>query len=317
MKTSWRMFLWVVVTALSGGAGFEVRAQTVARWTFETSQPGGGYVNHWFTNIQSEVGSGVASIFHNIPSVVYSPVGNGSAHSLTTSNWTVGDFYQFWVNASGYSHLSVSFDITSTSSGPGRYLLEYSTDGSNFSIFGGTNTIVGGGSSGVPTWSGSTYNPIYTANFDLSSVTALDNSPVVVFRLVDPSTLSAGGGTVTGPSLEVVDNFTVSVPEPNVAGLLSFWLAGGLCLSHGMARRFVATPVRIKAMRNPGVASCCALPSANPMLPWGLWSPSAQPAGWLVGKSTSCPFRGKQFVRFLSPVSNMVTFVSAASTPTK
>src|SRR5437899_2621878 len=112
MKTGRNVFLWIVVTAVSGSFGFQARSQTIAQWTFETSQPRGGYVNHWFTNIQSEVGSGVASIFHGaIVAGVYSPVGNGSAYSLTTSNWAVGDFYQFSLSASGHSHLSVSFDI--------------------------------------------------------------------------------------------------------------------------------------------------------------------------------------------------------------
>jgi hypothetical protein len=99
------------------------RAQTVAQWTFETSQPFGGASGNWFTNIQAEVGGGTASIFHNTQGfVAYSPAGNGSVHSLTSSNWSVGDFYQFSLSTSGYSQIHVSLDVTSGSAGPGRYL---------------------------------------------------------------------------------------------------------------------------------------------------------------------------------------------------
>jgi hypothetical protein len=201
------------------------QAQLIVQWTFETSQPLGGATGHWFTNISAEVGTGTASLFHQTQGFgVINVYGNGSMHCLSSSNWNVGDFYQFALSTSGSSHIGVSFDITSGSTGPGKYLLEYSTDGVNFTIFGGTNSIVGS-TNPFPSWSPSTYNPIYTSTFDLSAVTALNNASLVVFRLVDPSTVSANGGIVNGGTPEVVDNFTVFVPEP---GTLWVLLATGL-----------------------------------------------------------------------------------------
>jgi hypothetical protein len=204
-----------IVVTVAAGAVSRAQAQILAQWTFETSQPLGGASGNWFTNIQAELGSGTASVFHDTQGfVAYSPTGNGSAHSLTTSNWSVGDFYQFSLSTSGYSHIGVSVDVTSGSTGPGRFVLEYSTDGVNFTSIGSTNTILGSGNPIFSSWSSSSYNPSYTSTFDLSSVPALNNSPVVVFRLLDPSMVSANGGTVSGGSPEFIDNFTVSVPEP-------------------------------------------------------------------------------------------------------
>lgn len=225
----------LLALAISAGAPAFIHhagAQVIAQWTFETSKPFGGASGHWFTNIQAEAGIGTASIFHNTQGfVAYSPVGNGSAHSLTSSNWSVGDFYQFWLSTSGYSSLQFSVDVISGSAGPGRFMLQYSTDGVNFTSIGSTNTILSSGNPIFSSWSSSTYNSIYTSTFDLSSITALNNSPVAVFRLYDPSTVSASGGTVSGGSPEFIDNVTVSVPEPQM--LAVFALIGVFGLRRG------------------------------------------------------------------------------------
>jgi hypothetical protein len=78
-------------------------------------------------------------------------------------------------------------------------------------------------------WSSGTYQSAFTFNFDLSSVTAIDNAASVTFRLVDMSTVSASGGAVGTGGTDRVDNFTVYVvPEPT--GLVA---VGGLLLLAG------------------------------------------------------------------------------------
>ena len=183
-------------------------ASTLAKWTFETSQPSGTPgAGIWITNIVPEIGSGTASGLHAGNAVYTSQVGNGSAKSLSSTLWAVGDFYQFAVSTVAFQSISVSFDQISSGTGPGRFVLQYSTDGVTFTQFGSsTYTVVSS-----PSWSSTTTNTTTTAfSFDLSSVTALNNASIVYFRLVDASTTSAGGGTVGTSGTDRVDNFAVS-----------------------------------------------------------------------------------------------------------
>jgi hypothetical protein len=204
--------------------GFCSRGQTIAQWTFETSQPRGSATGNWFTNISAEVGAGTASVFHNVNRGVFSPPGNGSAHSLSSSNWAVGDFYQFALSTSGYSKIGLTFDIASSGNGPGTVQLEYSVNGTSFSNIGSSQPILVNGSPN-PFWNTTTYNPIFTMTYDLSAIADLDNADTVYFRLVDPSTGSAAGGSVAPTGTEIVDNFTVSiVPEPRNLPLLAVLL---------------------------------------------------------------------------------------------
>lgn len=65
----------------------------------------------------------------------------------------------------------------------------------------------------------STSYPEYSLSFDLSSLSALNDDPVVYFRVVDNSTTAINGGTVKGGSkMDLLDNFIVAaspVPEPS------------------------------------------------------------------------------------------------------
>jgi hypothetical protein len=204
---------------------------TLAEWTFETSVPttAGPFA--------PEVGSGSALGYHASDATVFSnPVGNGSAESFSANTWSVGDYYQFQVNTIGFQDIIVSYDQTSSSTGPGRYNFSYSTDGVNFSIFAGDYTVLANASPN-PVWSTSTGSSIYSFTRDLSSITALDNASTVYFRIVDSSTVSASGGTVGTSGTDRVDNFkvtAVAVPEPQSLALLGL---GGLMLWSAVRRR--------------------------------------------------------------------------------
>ena len=204
-------------------------AQVIADWTFETSQPGvvtlpaapGAGVA--FTSFSPEVGSGTASALHATAATYSSPAGNGSAHSFSANNWTVGDYFQFQVSTLGFTGISVSYDQISSGTGPAQFKLQYSTDGSTFSTFGSPYTVIANTSPN--NWSSGT--PIFTSSysFDLSSITAIDNAANVYFRLVNDGTTSANGGTVASGGTDRVDNFTVSVnpvPEPTTLALVAF-----------------------------------------------------------------------------------------------
>jgi hypothetical protein len=211
-----------------------VFGQTIAKFTFETSLPAGTPgAGVWLTNISAEVGSGVASAWHAGAATYSNPAGNGSAESFSANTWAVGDLFQVAVNTTGNSKIGLSFDQTSSTTGPGFFDLKYSTDGVNFTTF-ASNLLIASNAAPNPVWNSTTASSIYSFSFDLSAVTALDNKPTVWFQLIDSSTTSSGGGTVAAAGTSRLDNFEVFVvPEPSVAGLA---FLGGL-LGFGLTLR--------------------------------------------------------------------------------
>ncbi len=220
--------LLLVVLSFSGSG----QAQ-IASWTFETSMPTGSPgASVWITNIASEVGSGTASGFHVGAAAYSNPAGNGSAHSFSANTWAVNDYFQFVVSTIGYSGIGVSFDQTSSATGPGRFTLAWSTDGSSFApVIAATDYNVL--ENAFPnSWNSTTASPLFSYFYDLSSVTGLNNSPEVYFRLINSSTISAGGGTVNPTAgTSRVDNFTVAVvPEPSTIALMALGGGAGLAV---------------------------------------------------------------------------------------
>lgn len=208
------------------------QADTIADWTFETSQPASA------GPFSPEVGSGSASGSHTGSSTYTSPTGNGSSHSFSSTAWSVNDYYQFTVSTLNFQNLSVSYDQTSSNTGPGQGQLEYSTDnGASFKPVQGVYTILANASPNVA-WSATTYNLAYTHSFDLSTLTDVNNAASVIFRVLDPGTVAANGGTVASGGTDRIDNFMVTgtsvvVPEPTALSLL-----GGFgLLAAGFARR--------------------------------------------------------------------------------
>ena len=127
----------IAAAVLSASAA---HATTIATWTFETSQPGvvdgpaAPGAGIYITNITAEVGTGTASGLHAGAATYSSPAGNGSSHSFSGNTWAVGDFYQFAVSTVGAQNIQVSYDQTSSGTGPGQFYLAYSTDGVNFTV---------------------------------------------------------------------------------------------------------------------------------------------------------------------------------------
>jgi hypothetical protein len=186
---------------------------TIAKWTFETSYASISGSGPWITNLTAEVGSGTASGYHaGFGTTTFSsPAGNGSSHSFSANGWTnvPGDFFQFAVSTLGNTNITVSCDQISSGTGPGQFYLAYSLDGLNFTQFGDVYSVTSS-----PSWSSSSAKDGFNHTFDLSSVPALNNAPLVYFRLVDASTTSANGGTVATTGTSRVDDFTVLAFNP-------------------------------------------------------------------------------------------------------
>jgi hypothetical protein len=219
----------ILVLSVAGASA--ARADTIASWTFETSVPttSGPFV--------AEVGSGTALGSHAGASTYSNPVGNGSAESFSSTNWLDGDYYQFSVSTIGFTDLTLSWDQTSSNTGPRDFLLAYSTDGTTFTNL-ATYSVLANASPN-PVWNGTTASALYSFTQNLAVVDALESQVLVLFRLLDASgTASANGGTVASGGTNRVDNFTVSAnPVPVPAAI---WLLGsGLLGLVGAGRRRV------------------------------------------------------------------------------
>jgi len=193
---------------------------TLAKWTFDalsvSSTPG---TSPTITAGSAAADSGAltagsaVSGLHASSSTVWStPVGNGSAKSLSSNTWAIGDYYQFNFRTSGYGGIRITWDHVSSSTGPRDFKIQYSTDGSSFTDASGANSTYTVLVNTAPnTWS-STGAPNTNTRYslDLATVTALDNRESVYLRLVNTTTMAAGGGTVATAGTSRIDNFTVS-----------------------------------------------------------------------------------------------------------
>lgn len=170
---------------------------TLAAFTFETSKPttAGPHA--------AEDGNGNATAYHADGATAYTnPVGNGSSESFSADTWTVGDYFQFTTSTSGYDSILLIFDQTGSNTGPKNFKLSYSTDGSSFTdISGGSYSLTSS-----PSWSSSTFYSVHRKFFNLSSITAINNQPILYIRMVQEDTVSIAGGTVAPGGTNRIDN---------------------------------------------------------------------------------------------------------------
>ncbi len=213
--------------ALLGSSSFAV---TIASWTFESPIPADAANMATYPNpISPNVGTGNAGGTHLSALADWStPVGNGSTDAFSVNEWAGGDYFQFLVSTVGFTPIFVSFSQISSGTGPRDFALQYSSTG----VAGPFTTQAAYAvlANAVPnSWGSLTPVPAAFYSFDLTGVAALSNNTDVVFRLVNTSTTSAGGGTVAAAGTSRVDNFIVSdeavpapIPEPTaIIGLLS------------------------------------------------------------------------------------------------
>jgi len=195
-------------------------ADDIARWTFETSIPAaaGPFAAEAGTYATSSFASGL----HANAATYSSPSGNGSLHSFSSDNWSVGDYYQINTSSLGYTQLNLYLDQVSSNSGPQNFHVEYSTDGTTFHDLTpfNSNATYNALANSNPAWNATTPRTGDNKTIALLQIHALDNQPILDFRFVDTTTLSAANGTVGSSGTSRVDNILLTgVPiSSTVAG---------------------------------------------------------------------------------------------------
>lgn len=206
-----------------------IDAAVIAQWTFETSQPNN---NGPFA---PEIGNGSGTI--NTGGVVSSPIGNGSNHSFSSTDWDTGDYFEFTISTLGQADILVTWDQTGNSTGPKNFELRYSLNGSSFNYF--SNTAIATDGNDPYVWNNSTPRPQTSFFADFTGITEVNNAATVYFRVVETGQASLGGGTVAINGSSRIDNFTVqssAVPEPSTWSAVIFGLLGTVFLARRRVR---------------------------------------------------------------------------------
>lgn len=213
------------------------QAATIALWNFESPNPADATAAIYPNAIAPAIGSGNAKGVHASAATAWTtPVGNGSTDSFSSNTWAVGDYYEFSTNTTGFSGINVSWDQTSSNTGPRDFKLAYSTNGTTFTDF-FTGITVLANAAPNPTWTSGTVNAVFNFTANLASVIALNNQTNVFFRLIDTSTVSANGGAVAAGGTSRVDNFTISGTSTPVPLPAAVWLLGSALGGISVLRR--------------------------------------------------------------------------------
>ena len=220
MQNKSTLLLAVAATSL---ISMSASAAVIASWSMPTAVPAattGTSYNYGAANSGELTSGTMLSSAHAVAATTYSsPTGNGSTYSLSSNNWTIGDYYQVSVSTIGYSGVSISWDQTRSSTGPATFDAEMSVDGgANWTTILAGYSVVQAGLAGTDTTSWNTITA--QSGFTLTAVAsaAANGQANVLFRLRSTVTTTAAG-------TNRIDNFIVStVPAPGAIALLG--LAG-------------------------------------------------------------------------------------------
>ncbi|MBI4675106.1 MAG: hypothetical protein HY741_25985 [Chloroflexi bacterium] len=158
--------------------------------------------------------------------------GAADGQAITGSSWDTAtadpgtattDYYQFVVNTTGFSQLSISFDNQASATGPARVGILYSTDGSTFTAT--TTSLTGNG--------------VFTSStFDLTAISAIDNQSSVTIRIyayAGDATDRTGRSTFSYSGTFRIDNLTVTAKTMTASQTLLNYPNIGLSIKSGTA----------------------------------------------------------------------------------
>ncbi|RLS62147.1 MAG: hypothetical protein DWH97_12160 [Planctomycetota bacterium] len=210
----------LAITAIATTAS----ADLVAGWSMTTAVPNattGIAYNYGAADAGSNAAGSMLSGSHVAAATTWSPSGNGSTYSLSSNNWTIGDFYQVSFNTLGSTSNSISWDQTRSGTGPSTFNALMSVDGgANWTTILAGYAVVQAGltGSGTTSWNTVTNQPgFFTQTVALGA--GADNQASVLVRFATTVTTAAAG-------TNRVDNINVTntIPAPGAIALIS--LAG-------------------------------------------------------------------------------------------
>ena len=212
--------LVVAVAMVPAGANAGI---ILAQWTLETNTPADLLNSTTGPTVIAEAGVnlGLLSGSHTSASSDWTtPAGNGSANSYSSNEWALGDYYVASTSTVGYDTLTLTFDATSSNTGPRDFKIQGSTDGINFSDTGFSYSIVA--NAAPNSWNATTTLPIHTYTTPLPF--SLDNQGSIQLRMVVLTTVSANGGVLALGGTHRIDNVIImgdlAIPEPASIALL-------------------------------------------------------------------------------------------------
>ena len=205
---------------------------SISTWTLESitvsntgTTPNFGTTSQEANLGDSPIGSQLTG-FHSSNLTTWSSgfVGNGSSKSLYATNWSVGDYFQFKMSTFGYDSILLTFEQTSSNSGPRDFKLQTSFDGASYTDV-GTYTVPFFVPSSTPyAWSSVTYQPQSAVSFSLKNIVDYRNQLWVYFRLVNTSTTSLLGGVVASGGTSRIDNISVMGDTYDIPLDLEGWI---------------------------------------------------------------------------------------------
>ena len=183
----------------------------LASWSIPTAIPSlpnppvGTLFNYGPADSGQLVAGTMLSSGHALATTVYSTLeGNGSANSLRSAYWSVGDYYQVKVNTLNYGSISVSWDQARNSAGPGTFDLVMSTNGGSTwtTLLPGYSVIAAGATgTGTDAWNVKTYQSAFTRTIQVPTAS---NQASVLFRM--KSTVAATSSTAANR----IDNIVIT-----------------------------------------------------------------------------------------------------------
>ena len=168
----------------AAGIASAAHADVLANWTFEVSVPADAGPHA----AEGGIYGGNATGFHNDSAAVYSnPVGNGSFESFSSNTWQADDYYQFTTSTLGYQDITFQWSQTRSSTGPGDFRVQFSTDGVSFSDL--LNYTIDN-----ITWSSNSFNPNSVFG-PIALPAAANNQATIYVRLTSNVAGSSTAGT--------------------------------------------------------------------------------------------------------------------------
>ena len=215
-----RLSVAAAVAACTLGAA--ANADIIAGWTFQnaafiSSTTG----SSTFTYPQTGTTTAFTGYHADARTKWYNNTGNGSTAAVNSDYWTVGDYYQASLSTTGYSGISINFDMTRSASGPQNFKVDISTNGGTSWSTIGTVAVIQNAAAptGAGSWTSAAYNAAYTTTF--SGITAADNQNSLLVRWISTSASGSTGGTARMDNVQVQGTL---LPAPGAAALVG--LAG-------------------------------------------------------------------------------------------